>query len=92
MWITDVEILRLHYAYTLKAWRERFLATRPHMVELYGERFCCLWELYLIGSEYAFRNLGKMVFQIQLGNRVDTVPLKRDYMVEIEHQLKNKSI
>ncbi|MBL8686221.1 MAG: class I SAM-dependent methyltransferase [Alphaproteobacteria bacterium] len=87
LWITDVEILRLHYAYTLKAWRERFLATRPHMVELYGERFCRLWELYLIGSEYAFRNLGKMVFQIQLSNKVDLVPLTRDYMLEEEKRL-----
>jgi len=87
LWITDVEILRLHYAYTIKAWLERFLAARPHMVELYGERFCRMWELYLIGSEYAFRNLGKMVFQIQLSNRVDLVPLTRDYMLEEEKRV-----
>ena len=59
----------------------------PEAKALYDERFCRMWELYLIGSEYAFRNLGKMVFQIQLSNRVDLVPLTRDYMLEEERRL-----
>ena len=88
LWVNDVEILRLHYAYTLKAWRERFQAARPRMVELYGDRFCRMWELYLCGAEYSFRTLGRMVFQIQLSREVDTIPLTRNYMVEEERRLR----
>ena len=80
LWVTDVEILRLHYAETLKAWRERFLARRAEAAALYDERFCRMWELYLASSEVAFRQLGHMVFQIQLAKRQTAVPLTRDYL------------
>jgi cyclopropane-fatty-acyl-phospholipid synthase len=85
--VTDVEILRLHYAETLKAWRERFMARRDEAVALYDERFARMWELYLAGSETAFRHGGQMVFQIQLARRVDTVPLTRDYIAAAEQRL-----
>ena len=80
LWVTDIEILRLHYAETLKAWRERFEANRAEIAALYDERFCRMWEFYLCLSEVAFRHRGCMVFQIQLAKRVDAVPLTRDYI------------
>jgi len=84
LWITDLEVLRLHYAETLKAWRRRFLQQRDRVLQLYDERFCRMWETYLAGSEVAFRQSGHMVMQIQIAKAVDTVPLTRDYMFEWE--------
>jgi cyclopropane-fatty-acyl-phospholipid synthase len=80
LWVTDIEILRLHYAETLKAWRARFAARRDEIAALYDERFCRMWEFYLNLSEVGFRRRGCMVFQIQLAKRVDAAPLVRDYM------------
>jgi len=84
LWITDIEVLRLHYAETLKAWRRRFLQQRSRVLQLYDERFCRMWETYLAGSEVAFRHGGHLVMQIQMANAVDTVPLTRDYMFDWE--------
>ena len=83
-WMTDCEILRLHYAETLKHWRMRFLANRERVKALYDERFCRMWEFYLAASEIAFRRQGHMNFQIQLAKRVDSVPITRDYMFDWE--------
>jgi cyclopropane-fatty-acyl-phospholipid synthase len=82
--VTDVEILRLHYAETLKAWRERFVAHWDEAVALKGEEFCRMWEFYLAGSEAAFRHQGLVVFQIQLAKRIDALPITRDYMMAAE--------
>jgi cyclopropane-fatty-acyl-phospholipid synthase len=87
LWVTDVEILRLHYAETLKAWRQRFLAQYDEIKELYDERFCRMWDYYLASSEISFRYLGHMNFQIQLTKRVDAVPVTRDYIGEAERAL-----
>ena len=85
LWVTDVEILRLHYAETLRCWRERFMADRrDDAAKLYDERFCRMWEFYLAGSETSFRVDGNMVFQLQLAKRQDVVPLTRDYIAERE--------
>jgi len=84
LWITDLEVLRLHYAETLTAWRRRFLQHRDRVLQLYDERFCRMWETYLAGSEVAFRYGGHLVMQIQIAKAVDTVPLTRDYMFEWE--------
>jgi cyclopropane-fatty-acyl-phospholipid synthase len=84
LWITDIEVLRLHYAETLKAWRRRFLQHRDQVLELYDERFCRMWEAYLVGAEITFRHGGHLVFQMQLAKAVDTVPLTRDYMFDWE--------
>jgi cyclopropane-fatty-acyl-phospholipid synthase len=85
LWVTDIEILRLHYAETLRAWGRRFQANRARVAALYDERFCRMWEFYLIASELAFRRMGHMVFQMQLARRPDAVPLTRDYIAEFEH-------
>jgi len=88
--ITDVEILRLHYAETLKAWRERFLARWDEAKSIYDERFCRMWEFYLAASETAFRQQGMMNFQIQLTKRNDALPLTRDYMFRAEADLRER--
>ena len=80
--VTDVEVLRLHYALTLRHWRERVLAARDKVLEIADERFLRMWELYLAGSEAAFRHGGMVVFQIQLAKRVDALPLTRNYMAD----------
>lgn len=85
--VTDVEILRLHYAETLRQWRERFLDRRREAEALYDERFCRMWEFYLAACECAFRHNGLMVFQMQLAKRQDTVPLTRDYITARERAL-----
>lgn len=85
--ISDIEILRLHYAYTLRAWRERFLLHRARAVELAGEAVARMWEFYLAGCEAAFRHQFLMVFQIQLVKDISAVPITRDYMIEAERRL-----
>ena len=80
LWVTDMEVLRLHYAETLRHWRERFLARRDEALAMYDERFCRMWEFYLAASEVAFRELGHMVFQLQLTKKQTAVPLSRDYL------------
>ncbi|MDU6372979.1 MAG: class I SAM-dependent methyltransferase, partial [Bradyrhizobium sp.] len=84
----DIEILRLHYADTLKAWRERFLARREEAVQLYDERFARMWEFYLAASEMAFRKQNMMNFQIQLTKRQGIVPMTRDYIQREEARLR----
>ncbi len=84
LWITDIEVLRLHYAETLALRRRRFLANRQQLLKLYDERFCRMWETYFVGAEVAFRHGGHIVMQIQLAKAVDTVPLTRDYMFDWE--------
>ena len=78
--ITDIEILRLHYAETLRHWRERFMARREEAKALYDEKFCRIWEFYLAASESAFRWQNLVVFQIQLVHDQRSVPLTRDYI------------
>ncbi len=85
LWVTDVEILRLHYAETLRHWSERFQAHRGRAAELYDERFCRMWEYYLATCEAAFRVGSMMVFQIQLARNVAAMPLVRDYMADEPH-------
>jgi cyclopropane-fatty-acyl-phospholipid synthase len=85
--VTDIEILRLHYAKTLAEWRKRFMHHRAEIARLYDERFCRMWEFYLAGAEMAFRYDCQVNFQIQLTKRVATLPLTRDYMLEAERTM-----
>ena len=87
--VTDVEILRLHYAETLKHWRARFLEERAAAAKLYDDRFVRLWDFYLAASEMAFREQAMMVFQIQITKRQDVVPLTRDYIQREEARLQD---
>ncbi len=87
LFATDIEILRLHYAETLRNWRRRFIANRDTIAAIYDERFCRMFEFYLCGSEIAFRREGHMVFQIQLAHQQTAVPLTREYIIETERRV-----
>jgi cyclopropane-fatty-acyl-phospholipid synthase len=86
LWVTDIEILRLHYAETLRHWRQRFMANRDKVKAMagYDDRFCRMWEFYLAGCEVAFRYMNQMVFQIQITRKQDAAPLVRDYVFDAE--------
>ncbi|HEX3349996.1 MAG TPA: cyclopropane-fatty-acyl-phospholipid synthase family protein [Acetobacteraceae bacterium] len=84
LFVTDVEILRLHYAETLRHWRRRFAANRDAIAAMHDERFCRMFEFYLAGSELAFRHQGHMIWQMQITRDQAAVPLTRDYMLEAE--------
>jgi cyclopropane-fatty-acyl-phospholipid synthase len=88
--ISDVEILRIHYAETLRHWRERFLARRDEAKAIMDDRFCRMWEFYLAISEASFRLGITVIFQIQLVKKVDALPLTRDYIGETEKSLQKR--
>jgi cyclopropane-fatty-acyl-phospholipid synthase len=82
--------LRLHYADTLRAWRERFLANWDKAADILDERFCRMWEFYLAASETAFRYQNLVVFQVQLVKRIGALPTTRDYMLTDEDRLREQ--
>lgn len=82
LYITDVETLRLHYAYTLREWRKRFMAHRDEMEKIYDARFCRMWEFFLASAESSFHHAYHVNFHIQMSPSLETVPLTRDYMYE----------
>lgn len=86
--VTDIEVLRLHYAETLRAWRERFLAHREDVERIYDNRFVRMWEFYLASSEMTFRHQNMMVFQIQMTKRQGVVPITRNYIAREEARLR----
>ena len=88
--VADIEILRLHYAKTLRAWRQRFIANWRKAADIRDERFCRMWEFYLAGSEAAFRYQGLVVFQVQLVKRINALPITRDYMLDTERRLREQ--
>lgn len=86
--ITDVEVLRLHYAETLRCWRTRFCAHWNEAVLLYDERFCRMWEYYLALCEVGFRYRTSVVYQLQITRHMAATPSTRDYMVDCERSLR----
>ncbi|TIT46859.1 MAG: class I SAM-dependent methyltransferase, partial [Mesorhizobium sp.] len=90
--VTDVEILRLHYADTLKHWGQRFAANRDKAKAIYDERFCRMWEFYLAASEAAFRWQDLVIFQFQITKKNDTLPMTRDYMAKCEKALEMRDM
>lgn len=89
LWVTDTEILRMHYAKTLAEWEKRFQANREEAAAMFDEKFCRMWEFYLSSAEFAFRHGGHMNFQIQLAKKPGAVPLTRNYMRKNEKTLKS---
>ncbi|MFN6985252.1 MAG: class I SAM-dependent methyltransferase, partial [Rhizobium oryzihabitans] len=85
--VKDIEILPMHYAHTLRHWRERFVARKAEAIALYDERFFRMWEFYLAGSEMAFTHENFHIFQIQLAKDRDAVPHNRDYIARNEERL-----
>jgi len=89
LWVSDVEVLRTHYADTLVEWNRRFQANRERVAELYDERFCRMWEFYLISAETMFRTGAQMVFHMQLARTREAAQLTRDYIFTAENQLRD---
>jgi cyclopropane-fatty-acyl-phospholipid synthase len=87
LWVTDVEFLRVHYATTLKHWHERFEANRAKVAAMYDEKFCRMWEFYLISAEMMFRTGAQEVFHMQLSKTRDASPIVRDYIVDEQRRL-----
>jgi cyclopropane-fatty-acyl-phospholipid synthase len=81
-WVLDMEVLRLHYAYTLAHWTKRFEENRSQVVDMFDERFARMWEFYLISCDMMFRTAAQMVFHLQISKTRDAVPLQRDYIIE----------
>lgn len=78
LWVCDMEVLRLHYYYTIRDWRRRFEQNRAKAAEIYDERFCRMWEFYLSAVELGFLHGSNMVFQLLLSRERDAVPIVRD--------------
>jgi cyclopropane-fatty-acyl-phospholipid synthase len=91
LWVADMEVLRLHYYYTLRDWRTRFTANRDKARELYDERFCRMWEFYLGAAELGFLHGSNMVFQLLLAKERDAVPLDRNFIAEAEREMRSKA-
>ncbi len=89
-WVTDIENLRLHYSKTLIKWYERFTHNREKIAKIYDERFCRMWEMYLLASEMTFRVQHITVLQLQLTREIDVLPITRNYMLENERALARK--
>ncbi len=88
LYITDIEILRLHYAQTLRHWRKLFADNRERAREIYDERFCRMWEFYLAASEATFRHAVLNNFQIQFCKNQHALPFTRDYIEDAEAALR----
>ena len=86
LWVTDVEFLRLHYAKTLNHWWRRFEANRGKVAEMYDERFCRMWEFYLVSAEMMFRTGSQLVFHMQLARQRDAAPITRDYVTDTQRR------
>jgi cyclopropane-fatty-acyl-phospholipid synthase len=86
LWVTDLEFLRLHYAKTLNHWCRRFEANRAKIAKMYDERFCRMWEFYLVSAEMMFKTGSQLVFQMQLARKRDAAPIVRDYMVDLQRR------
>jgi cyclopropane-fatty-acyl-phospholipid synthase len=84
LWVTDLEFLRVHYATTLKHWHERFEKNRATVAQMYDERFCRMWEFYLISAEMMFRTGSQEVFHMQLARKRDAAPIVRDYVTDVQ--------
>ncbi len=78
--ITDIEILRLHYAYTLDHWYKNTMKHKETIINMFDERFLRMWEFYLLISKYSFINMGNVVFQIQIAKNINNLPLTRNYI------------
>ncbi len=90
LWVTDVEFLRLHYAKTLREWGRRFDANRARVAAMYDERFCRMWEFYLISAQMIFETGTNQVFQMQLTREIDGAPIVRDYMTDLQREYRAK--
>jgi cyclopropane-fatty-acyl-phospholipid synthase len=92
LWVTDLEFLRLHYAKTLRHWHQRFEANRARIAAMYDERFCRMWEFYLLSAEMMFLTGSQLVFQMQLARKRDAVPTVRDYITDGQRRYREQEL
>ena len=78
--VTDIEVLRMHYAHTLRHWKERCISNKFKILEMFDEKFFRMWEFYLTSCELAFKLGDQVVFQFQLTKDLTTAPTTRDYI------------
>ena len=78
--ISDIEVLRMHYAHTLRNWKERCIANKSKILEMFDEKFFRMWEFYLTSCELSFKCGDQVVFQLQLTKNLTTAPNTRDYI------------
>jgi cyclopropane-fatty-acyl-phospholipid synthase len=90
LWVTDLEFLRLHYAKTLNHWHRRFEANREKIAAMYDERFCRMFEFYLISAETMFTTGSQLVFHMQLARKRDAAPIVRDYITDVQREYRAK--
>ncbi|MGL4239907.1 MAG: class I SAM-dependent methyltransferase [Beijerinckiaceae bacterium] len=91
-WVSDCEILRLHYYWTIKAWRENFAAIRDQAVAMFDERFARMWEFYLISVELGFLHGSNMIYQILISEQRDDVPVLRDFITDDERMIAARGV
>jgi cyclopropane-fatty-acyl-phospholipid synthase len=90
LWVTDLEILRLHYAKTLAHWVQRFEVNRAEIEAMYDARFARMWEFYLISAEMMFRTGSQLVFHMQLARKRDAAPITRDYVTDLQRRFASR--
>ena len=90
LWVTDLEFLRVHYAKTLAHWHQRFEANRDAIAAMYDERFCRMWEFYLVSAEMMFRTGSQLVFHMQLARKRDAAPIVRDYITDLQRHYRSQ--
>ena len=78
--VTDVEVLRLHYAHTISRWYQNIIQNKDKIIKMFDQRFFRMWEFYLLSSKYSFVNMGNVVFQIQIAKNINNLPLTRNYI------------
>ena len=78
--VTDIEVLRLHYAYTLDSWYKNTIKHKDEIIKMFDDRFLRMWEFYLLISKYSFVNMGNVVFQIQIAKNINNLPITRNYI------------
>ena len=84
--MTDIEVLRMHYAHTIMHWRRRFAGNRDAIASIYDERFCRMFEFYLISAETMFTTGSQLVFHMQLARKRDAAPIVRDYITDAQRE------
>ena len=80
--VTDIEVLRLHYAHTLRHWKENCLKNKDKIIQMFDEKFFRMWEFYLAGCEMAFKWGDQVVYQFQLTKNYRSTPVTRDYIYQ----------
>jgi len=75
-------VLKLHYSYTLRHWKENCIKNKAQIIKIFDENFFRMWEFYLTGCEIAFKWGDQVVYQLQLTKSYTSTPITRDYIYQ----------